>query len=276
LCEISGLFNESALRVDLSTVMASTRNGGSYTFIASAAEASDSRVSFVIDRLTGEFAAYNHRILFGGASTTAIRNGGADFSLALYAAEFSTFDFDPYLGRSNGALTVRFRLLDLAGSEVLAAVPVTVSASVNGSNQDANSSLLVEALADRAVTEIARVVNSEVTAFADRASSQATAAELRSSGASTLRLRVIGADRRDAGDREQLAMIRDILSSQMHFSQVQTDYDASSDTDTVISFVAGDGLVPDELIDSFYRAFGHIDGFYADYFGGQEYEVRIP
>lgn len=269
VCEIEGRFDDAALRNEL----VGSINAEAYTFIASAAEATDPRANFVVDQLTGEFAAYNHRILFGDRSREAVRSESANFSLAIFETTFSAFEFDRYLGRSNGSLTIRFRLLDLQTSETLAVEPVVVTASATGTNASANETLLVAQLAERGAAEIAAVVNAEVATYADRSAAISQATSLSTLGLSQYTIRVVGVNRRDQNDREFLRYLRDTLSSTPNFGDVETDFDASSDTETVITFTAPDGLSPDDLIDRLYSAFDYLGTFYADYFGQGEYEI---
>lgn len=269
LCEIAGQFNSSALRNDLAAVL----GGQAYTFVASAAESDDPRASFVVDQLTGEFAIYNHRILFGASSREAIRNESANFSLAIYEASFSVFEFDRYLGRSNGSLTIRFRLLDLESGETLAVEPVVVTASVTGSNASANEAMLVEQLSSRGAVEIAATVNAEVATYADRRSSISEASNLAELGRSAFSVRAVGVNRRDRDSREFLRYLREALNAMEGVDGVETDFDASSETGTVVNFTAPADLNPDEMIDRFYEAFDYLDSFYADYFGQQEFEI---
>jgi hypothetical protein len=269
VCEIEGRFDAAALRNDL----ADTLGGTAYTFIASAAEASDARASFVVDRLTGEFAAYNHRVLFGEASRNAIREETANFSLAIYETTFSSFEYDRYLGRSNGSLTVRFRLLDLQSGETLAVEPVVVTATAAGTNISANDAVLVEQLAERGAAEIAAAVNAEVATYSDRADAIAAASALDQLGLATFTIRVVGVNRRDQNDRQFLRFLRDTLSATQGLSGVETDFDASTDSETVITFNGPNDMSPDDMIDRLYAAFDYLEGFYADYFGQGEYEI---
>lgn len=269
VCEIEGRFDAAALRNDL----ADTIGGTAYTFIASAAEASDPRASFVVDRLTGEFATYNHRVLFGDASRNAIRGEAANFSLAIFETTFSAFQYDQFLGRSNGSLTVRFRLLDLQSGETLAVEPIVVTATATGTNMSANEAVLVEQLAERGAAEIAAVVNAEVATYSDRADAIAAASVLDQLGLSTFTIRVVGVNRRDQNDRQFLRFLRDTLSATQGLSDVETDFDASTDNETIITFNGPDDMSPDDMIDRLYATFDYLDGFYADYFGQGEYEI---
>lgn len=274
LCEVDGSIDLAALRVD-ATREISSAGGRSYTFIASAAETGDPRSSFVIDRLTGEFATYDHRILFGSSANRAIAENDANFSLAIYEADFSAFDFDPNVRRLTGALTVRFRLNDLQSGEALSVTPVAVSDSVPGDNPSALEALLVESLSERAAAEIARVVNSEVISYGADRDAIAQAEALASTGEAMFSLRLVGANRRDAATRERLRQIRDILSTRLGFSDVATDFAASTESEIVVTFIAAADFPPDTIIDALYAKFDAEPSFYADYFGGAEYEVSF-
>lgn len=274
LCEVQGGFNRAALQVDAADLI-SNAGGASYVFVASAAQMSDPRASFVVDRLSGEFASYNHRIISGTAVAAAIRNGEADFSLAIYEVSFSDFQFDPNLGRSTGALTVRFRLNDLETDEALAVTPVAVSGWVTGDNRSALANLLVADLSDDAARQIARVVNAETAEYASRRESVAAAETLSTLGRSAFSIRVVGINRRDAADRDRLRRLREQLQAVAAVADVETDFASSSDNETVIRFTAPSDSSPQDLIDALYDAFSAEPTFYADYFGGEEYEVSF-
>ncbi len=274
LCEVQGGFNRAALQVDAADLI-SNAGGASYLFVAVAAQNSDPRASFVVDRLSGEFASYNHRIISGTAVATAIRNGEADFSLAIYEVLFSDFQFDPNLGRSTGALTIRFRLNDLETDEALAVTPVAVSGWVTGDNPSALDALLVADLSDDAARQIARVVNAEVSEYASRRAGVATAETLSALGRSAFSIRVVGVNRREAADRNRLRSLRDRLEAFAGIADVETDFASSTDSETVIRFTGPSGSSPQDLIDALYEAFSAEPAFYADYFGGEEYEVSF-
>ena len=274
MCEVQGGFNRAALQVDAADLIAST-GGASYVFVASAAENSDPRTNFVVDRLNGEFAGYNHRIVSGAAVATAIRNGDADFSLAIYEVSFSEFQFDPNLGRSTGALTVRFRLNDLSTDEALAVTPVAVSGWVTGDNHSALEDLLVADLSSDAARQIARVVNAETAEYASRRESVNAAETLSALGRSSFSIRVIGVNRRDAADRNRLRSLRDQLGTVAGVADVETDFASSSENETLVRFTAPSESSPQDLIDALYDAFAEEPEFYADYFGGEEYEVNF-
>lgn len=274
LCEIQGGFNRAALQVDAADLI-SAAGGASYVFVASAAEASDHRASFVVDRLSGEFASYNHRILSGSAGVAAVRSGQADFSLAIHEVSFSDFQFDPNLGRSTGALTVRFRLNDLRAEEVLAVTPVVVSGWVTGDNRSALESLLVADLSNNAARQIARVVNAETAEYGSRRAGIATAETLAALGRTVFSIRVLNVNRRDVADRNRLRSLRERLESMDGIADVDTDFAASTDIETIIRFTAPSTSSPQNLIDALYDAFSTEPAFYADYFGGEEYEVSF-
>jgi hypothetical protein len=135
--------------------------------------------------------------------------------------------------------------------------------------------LLVANLSEKAAKEIARVVNSEISTYAKRAS-QFSSAETRARlGLTSYTLRVLGTNRREATGRSRLKSIRHILSQRFGFSNVETDYESTSDVQVVIHFDAKSTLVPDDIIDAFYEEFGAFQTFQANYFGGNDYEVSF-
>lgn len=274
LCEIQGSFNRAALQADTADLI-SGAGGASYVFVASSAQTDDPRASFVTDRLSGEFASYNHRIISGSAIADAIRSGEADFSLAIYEVAFSAFQYDPNMSRNTGALTVRFRLNDLETDEALAVTPVAVSAWVTGDNRSALDDLLVAELANDAARQIARVVNAETAEYAGRIEAVANAEALEASGRAAFSLRVLGVNRRDRDDRSRLRTLREELEGIQGLMDVETDFAASTGDEVVIRFTVPVGYSPQDLIDALYDAFASEPAFYADYFGGEEYEVSF-
>lgn len=168
LCEVEGTLKFTALQADLRRLIKGLERATQQhlTFALSAAEAKDRRKQFVVDELSGAFAGWGHRILMDSAANSAIARHQVDYALGIYEVTFTNLDdpsaYDPYSLQLAGTLTVRFKLSHLKSGEVVAIVPVAVSANEPGANAEMLKPKLVASLGKRAADEIARKVNAAV------------------------------------------------------------------------------------------------------------------
>lgn len=168
LCEVEGTLKAGALQYDLRQVMKDLERAAQrhLTFAVSAADAKERRKQFVVDKLSGAFAGYGHRILMDSAANAAIARHQVDYALGIYDVTFTDLDdpaaYDPYGLQLSGTLTVQFKLSHPNSGEVIAIVPIAVSANEPGPNPAQLKPKLVASLSKRAADEIAREVNAAV------------------------------------------------------------------------------------------------------------------
>jgi hypothetical protein len=274
LCEVQGMLRRTALEADVRTAVRNTEQtlSNNVVFVLSVAENTDRRVAFLVDRLSGQFTQYGHRILTGAAANSAIGAGRVDYALGLYEVTFSSPLYDPYESRTNGSAMIRFRLTDPRTRTEVANIPVQVSATLSGPNPDALQQELVAELARRASGEIARKVNEAViTSQQERAAN--TAGRQRQTAGQTLYLLHLNGV--TARDRDKIAAMRTVITEILPGAGTEVDSGQSDGTRLTLRVTSPRRVTPDDFVDALYRAQQGSGRFVAEHDGSNEFSLTF-
>jgi len=288
-CRADGTIKMLAVKNDFQRMMKSTERtlSNTLTFVVSAAEAKDPNGPYVADKLTSAFLGSGFKVLTGSAANKAIdqmlaakddprtdkKDLPIDFSLAISTLEFSTFNYDASEQRLSGALTVRFKLLDMKGDTQVAAVPVNVTQSVRGPNSAALQTELRERLSNAAATEVGRQTSAAVINFQVSREADAAAEDRAKSGQKQYVIRVVGITTRD---RRQLADLRNAIKSAVPDAVPEVNTAESNDSRVTLNFATSTAkLDTEDLLDKLFDAFKANKTFDAQYKGNNEFNVTF-
>jgi hypothetical protein len=288
-CRADGTIKVLALKNDFQRMMKSTERtlSNTLTFVVSASESNNPNAPYVADKLTSAFLGSGFRVLTGSAATKAIdqtlagkddpridkRDLPIDFSLAISALDFTQFSYDRSEQRLSGALTVRFKLLDMKGDTQVASVPVNISQSVRGPNSEALASELRERLSNAAATEVGRQTSAAVVNFQVAREGDSAAEERAKSGQKQYVVRIVGLSPRD---RRQLADVRNAIKNAVPDAIPEVNTSESNDTRVTLNFATGvPKLDTEDLLDKLFDAFKANKSFDAQYKGNNEFSVTF-
>jgi hypothetical protein len=288
-CRADGTIKMLALKNDFQRMMKSTERtlSNALTFVVSTSETNDANASYVADKLTSAFLGSGFKVLTGSAATKAIdqmlaakddprtdkRDLPIDFSLAVSGLEFTRFSYDQSEQRLSGALTVRFKLLDMKGDTQVAAVPVNISQSVRGPNSEALRSELRERLSNAASIEVGRQTSAAVVNFQVARGADAAAEERAKSEQKQYVVRIVGLSSRD---RRQLADVRNAIKSSVPDAIPEVNTSESSDSRVTLNFATGVArLDTEDVLDKLFDAFKSNKSFDAQYKGNNEFSVTF-
>jgi hypothetical protein len=269
-CEVAGSMRRTALETDVRKAIKDTEQAlsNSLTFVLSAAEAKSSQGDFVIDKLSGAFAAAGHRIVTGNEVDRAISSGKVDFSLGVYEVTFSKFDYDTYDQRMTGSLTIRFKLNQPKTGRQIASLPVQVTSQIAGPSPDVLRAEIVSDLAAKAAHKIASKVNESVVTTQREQEADTAASRREASGQTLYLVRLNGIAKRDRSD---IRAVRESISALYPDAVPTVDPEASNDTLVTVRFGTARKIVPDDLVDRFYASNADRGKFDAEYVGGNEF-----
>jgi len=288
-CRADGTIKMLAVKNDFQRMMKSTERtlSNTLTFVVSAAEVKDPNGPYVADKLTSVFLGSGFKVLTGSAANKAIdqmlvakedprtdkKDLPIDFSLAIGALEFSPSNYDASEQRLSGALTVRFKLLDMKGDTQVAAVPVNVTQTVRGPNSAALQTELRERLSNAAATEVGRQTSAAVVNFQVSREADAAAEDRAKSGQKQYVIRVVGITTRD---RRQLADLRNAIKSAVPDAVPEVNTAESNESRVTLNFAtSAPKLDTEDLLDKLFDAFKANKTFDAQYRGNNEFNVTF-
>jgi hypothetical protein len=274
LCEVQGLLRRTSLEADVRTAVRNTEQtlSNSLVFVLSAAESRDQRTVFVVDRLSGQFTQFGHRIVTGSAANSAIAGGRVDYSLGIYEVTFSRFTHDPFESRMSGSAIVRFRLNNPRNRTEVANLPVQVSATLSGPSADVLQHEMVSELSSRAAAEIARKVNEAViTSQQERQADDAGRARQAGRGALYL-FRLEGTN---PAARDRIAAVRQAIANAIPGSTSEVDPTQSDARRTTLRVTTPARVVPDDVADALHRVQQGSNRFSALYSGNNEFDLSF-
>jgi len=274
LCEVQGSLRRTSLEADVRAAIRNTEQtlSNSLVFVLSAAESRDQRATFVIDRLSGQFTQFGHRIVTGSAANSAIGAGRVDYSLGVYEVTFSRFTHDPFESRMSGSAIVRFRLNNPRTRTEVANLPVQVSAMLSGPSADVLQQEMVSELSTRAAAEIARRVNEAVlTSQQERRDDDAGRARQGSRGA----LYLFRLEETSPADRERISTVRRAIADAIPGATAEVDPGQSDARRTTVRVTTLNRIVPDDIADALHRVQQGSNRFSTLYSGQNEFALSF-
>jgi hypothetical protein len=274
-CRADGAVNMLALKQDFEKEMKSIERklSNALTFIVGAAEAKDPAAPFVVDTLSNSFTSAGFKVISASAQDGKLMQGDIDFSLAINAVEFAEFSYSPNEQLLTGALTVRFKLIDLKNSIEASVKPVAVKQSIRGANSDPVRVELRKMLANAAAVQIGRDAAATVVKLQENKEADAKAEERKASGQKQYVLRVVGISQRD---RKQLADLRNAIKSAVPDAVPEVNTAESNDTRVTLNFTTGAAkLDVEDVVDKLFDTFKATKSFDAKYSGNNEFSVTF-
>jgi len=274
-CRVDGSINMLALKQDFEKEMKSIERklSNSLSFIVGAAEAKDPAAPFVVDTLSNSFTSSGFKVISASAQDGKLMQGDIDFSLVINAVEFAEFSYSPNEQLLTGALTVRFKLVDLKNSVEASVKPVAVKQSIRGPNSDPVRVELRKTLANAAAVQIGRDAAATVVKLQENKEADAKADDRKASGQKQYVLRIVGISQRD---RKQLADLRNAIKSAVPDAIPEVNTSESNDTRVTLNFSTGVAkLDVEDVVDKLFDAFKATKTFDAKYTGNNEFSVTF-
>ena len=288
-CRADGTIKMLAMKNDFQRMMKSTERtlSNTLTFVVNIVETKDPSAPYVADKLTSAFIGSGFKVLTGSAANKSIdqmlmakedpradkKDLPIDFSLAINALDFTPFNYDPSEQRLSGALTVRFKLLDMKGDTQVAAVPVNVTQSVRGPNTESVKSELRERLANAAATEVGRQTSSAVVNFQVAREADTASEERAKSGQKQYVIRIVGITTRD---RRQITDMRNAIKAAVPDAMPEVNTSESNDSRVTLNFATSvTKLDTEDVLDKLFDTFKASKAFDAQYKGNNEFAVTF-